>query len=92
MNARYPLAALGALVLLGVSFAHAADGPPRRVIEERPFGGPPPQKRSMGKPWSTSCKTPSLTCRLKKSKQVGSTCSCPGSDGKDVAGVIQEPK
>jgi hypothetical protein len=92
MNARRLLAAVGALALLGLSvpIAHAADGVPRRVIEERPFGGPPPQRRSMGKAWSTSCKTPALTCKLEKSQEVGSACACPGSDGKDVAGVIQE--
>jgi hypothetical protein len=92
MNARCPLAALGALVLLSLSplsLAHAADGPPRRVIEERPFGGPPPQRRSMGKPWSTSCKTPSRTCKLAKSKEVGSACSCKASDGAETAGVVQ---
>ena len=98
MNTRCPLAAVGALVLLSLcplSLARAADGaaPPRRVIEERPFGGPPPQRRSMGnKSWNTSCKTPSLTCKLAKAQEVGSACSCPGSDGKELAGVIQEPK
>jgi hypothetical protein len=96
MNARLALAAVGALVLLGLCLplAHAADGaaPPRRVIEERPFGGPPPQRRSMGKAWSTSCKTPSLDCKLEKSQEVGSVCACPGSDGKEVAGVIEEAK
>jgi hypothetical protein len=96
MNARCPLAALGALVLLSLSplsLAHAADGgaPPRRVIEERPFGGPPPQRRSMDpKAWGTACKTPSISCTLAKSQQVGTACSCPGSDGKALAGVTEQ--
>jgi hypothetical protein len=95
MNARCLSAAVAAVALCGLSLpAPAADpGLPRRTIDERPFGGPPPQRRSMdGKAWSTSCKTPSLTCKLEKARQVGSACSCPGSDGKEAAGVIELPK
>jgi len=103
MRVRRPLAAVGALLACGLSLAHAADGtgsgagtPPRRLIDERPFGGPPPQQhRSLGgKPWSTSCKTPSIACTVAKAQEVGSACACPGSDGKDAAGVIEdtEPK
>jgi hypothetical protein len=99
MAAWRALTAVGVLVV-GTSLVHAADGsgpfggpPPRRSVEERPFGGPPPQRRSLdGKPWGTSCKTPSVTCKLSKSQQVGSACSCPGSDGKDVTGVTESGK
>jgi hypothetical protein len=45
-----------------------------------------------GKAWATSCKTPAATCKLSKAQQVGSTCSCPGSDGKAASGVVEEPK
>jgi len=89
------MAALAALALCGTSLAaHAADstGLPRRSVEERPFGGPPPQRRSMGEKWGTSCKTASATCKLAKSQKVGSECSCPGSDGKTAAGKVEESK
>jgi hypothetical protein len=89
-----PMAAIAALALCGTSYAaYPADtGVPRRSVEERPFGGPPPQRRSMGEKWGTSCKTPSATCKLAKSQKVGSDCSCPGSDGKSAAGVIEDSK
>jgi hypothetical protein len=88
---------IAALALCSASFAaYAAEGAgtlPRRTIEERPFGGPPPQRRSMdGKVWATSCKTPAATCKLSKAQQVGSPCSCPESDGKAASGVVEEPK
>jgi hypothetical protein len=92
MNCRRPTAAVVALALslCGAAFAaYAADtGVPRRSVEERPFGGPPPQRRSMDGKWGTSCKTPSATCKLSKSQKVGSDCSCPGGDGK----VVEESK
>jgi hypothetical protein len=44
------------------------------------------------KVWGTSCKTPSLSCKLEKAQQVGSACACPGRDGKEAAGVIEQPK
>ena len=100
MNVWGPIAALATLGLCSVSLvASAADNsgpfggppPPQRSVEERPFGGPPPMRRSMDrKPWGTTCKTPAATCKLSKSQQVGSACSCPGSDGK--AGVVEENK
>jgi hypothetical protein len=97
MNFRCLAAAVAAVALCAVSLpAPAADTPgmPRRTIDERPFGGPPPQRRSMDptKVWGTSCKTPSLSCKLEKAQQVGSACACPGSDGKEAAGVIEQPK
>jgi hypothetical protein len=45
-----------------------------------------------GKVWATSCKTPATSCKLSKAQQVGSTCSCPGSDGKAASGVVEELK
>ena len=97
MRARGLLAALAAALLwISLPSAQAADGatPPNRVIDERPFGGPPPQHRSLEpKPWGTTCKTPSIACTLAKSQQVGSACSCPGSDagsdGRGIAGVTE---
>ena len=89
-----PMAAIAALALCGLSFpVYAADpGVPRRSVEERPFGGPPPQRRSMGKPFGTSCKTPAATCKLEKSREVGSACSCPGGEGKTLSGVVEDSK
>jgi hypothetical protein len=45
-----------------------------------------------GKAWGTSCKTPATSCKLSKAQQVGSTCLCPGSEGKEASGVVEKPK
>jgi hypothetical protein len=94
MTSRRPIAAVVALALCGVSFtAYAADTPGVRSVEERPFGGPPPMRRSMDrKAWGTTCKAKTDTCKLAKSQQVGSDCSCPGKDGKSVTGKVEESK
>jgi hypothetical protein len=50
---------------------------PRRQIEERPFGGPPPSGRAastIGK----KCKTPVKTCELNKPRPIGRKCICWG--------------
>ena len=88
------MAAVMALALCSVSFTvYAADTPGVRSVEERPFGGPPPMRRSMDrKAWGTTCKATSDTCKLAKSQQVGSDCSCTGKDGKSVTGKVQETK
>jgi hypothetical protein len=60
---------------------------PPDTTMERPFGGPPPPKsRKMERPKGTTCKTPTITCELPKAQSVGTTCSCPGSDGKPIKG------
>ena len=95
-----PVAAVAALALCSLSFpaAYAADGmgdrpfggpPPPRQVEERPFGGPPPQRRSLQPKTGTSCKTPAVTCKLQNAQPIGGACSCPGSDGKPVSGVVE---
>ena len=89
MRSLRPAFAVGVLALCGVSFfaAYAAD-----VTNERPFGGPfPPKKRGMDRtPKATNCKTPTITCKLQKAQPVGADCSCPGSDGKPIAGKVIE--
>jgi hypothetical protein len=93
------VAAVGGLALCGISFiaAHAAEGTGGdpsllRLVQERPFGGPPPPKsRKMDRvPKGTSCKTPSVTCKLQKAQPVGAACSCSGSDGEPIAGKVVE--
>jgi len=63
-----------------------------RLAQERPFGGPlPPKKRSLTPaPSGTTCKTPATICKLRETQPVGDACSCPGSDGKPVAGSVVE--
>ena len=77
------LAAIGALLVLGISFSFAAD-----VTSERPFGGPfPPKKRGMERT-GTTCKTPAITCKFPDAQPIGSECFCQGSDGKPVKGKV----
>lgn len=87
------MAALATILSFGawVAVALGADNrerpfggpPPSRSSEERPFGGPPPSQRSIksGKTCQTSA---GGTCRLEKPRQVGSTCTCEGTQGKVV--------
>ena len=88
------MAAVAALALCSVSLAaYAADKPAIRSVEERPFGGPPPMRRSMDrKGWGTTCKTQADACKLAKAQQLGSACSCAGNDGKSVTGTVGESK
>ncbi len=88
------MVAVAALALCSVSWAaYAADKPGVRSVEERPFGGPPPMRRSMDrKAWGTTCKTSADACKLAKSQQVGSDCSCTAKDGKSVTGKVEETK
>jgi hypothetical protein len=53
--------------------------PPGRQMEERPFGGPPPNLRKP-KRYSKKCKTKQGTCALKKEELLGGKCACPGRD------------
>jgi len=93
-------AVVTAIAFLGLAGAALAAGeaerplggqpqPPQRT-EERPFGGPPPSKRSMqpvndGK----TCRTAVGTCRLESAKPAGSDCSCPGSAGQGPGGKVE---
>jgi len=79
-------AAFCALLICALPFAHAAD-----VRVERPFGGPPPPK-SRTEPAARGffCKTPAVTCKLKKAQPLGRACSCPRPGGEPVSGKVVE--
>jgi hypothetical protein len=82
-----PLLAVSLVLLCALSFAHAAD-----VRVERPFGGPPPPKSRGTEPATRGslCKTPTVTCKLKKPQRLGRTCSCPRPGGEPVTGKVVE--
>jgi hypothetical protein len=77
--------AAGVLALCGMALvaAQAADG-----TDERPFGGPLPLTRKMERPKGTSCKTPTITCKLQSAQLLGTVCACAGGDGKPVSGNV----
>jgi hypothetical protein len=100
MRRLHLVAAVGALTLCSVSFiaAYADEGtapfgrPLLRLVQERPFGGPPPpQRRALErKARGTICKTPAVTCKLQNAQPVGGACSCSGRDGEAVPGTVVE--
>ena len=50
---------------------------PDRNVEERPFGGPPPNNRSLPK-LGKKCQTSIQVCDLTKRQTLGSDCQCSG--------------
>jgi hypothetical protein len=98
MRSLRPLALVWTLALCSDSFiaAYAGEGAVDRsllyLVQERPFGGPPPpQRRSLErKARGTICKTPAITCKLQNAQPVGGACSCSGGDGQAVPGVVVE--
>ena len=63
----------------------AGEVAPRRAIEERPFGGPPPRSLKLSK----TCKTAKTTCELKNPTPVGATCSCAGGSKQGTEGKVE---
>jgi hypothetical protein len=82
-----PTVAVCALLFCALSFAHAAD-----VRVERPFGGPPPPKSRGTEPATRGsfCKTPTVTCKLKKAQPLGRACSCPRPGAEPLSGKVVE--
>jgi hypothetical protein len=50
----------------------------RRQVDERPFGGPPPNNRDL-RTSGNRCKTPLRTCELKRQQPIDSRCTCWGA-------------
>jgi hypothetical protein len=84
MKALHPVVAIAVLMLCGgIPFADAAD-----VTNERPFGGPFPPKRRGIERTGTTCKTPSIICKVPEAQPIGSDCFCRSSDGKLIKGKV----
>jgi hypothetical protein len=94
-----PMAAMAAVAGVAFSVASlAADkevgspgvAPPQRTAEERPFGGPPPNSRSL-KPVKTGrkCATAASVCELTVARPVAADCTCPEGDSKGAKGKVE---
>jgi hypothetical protein len=67
-----------------------AGAAPQRGTEERPFGGPPPNSRSLRpKKQGTTCRTAVGTCRLGKAETLGAACACPAGAGVPTPGKVE---
>jgi hypothetical protein len=91
------IAAIAAIIVLGVAVGKAADQPnldssrvpppPQATTEESPFGGPPPKKRGVK---GAKCKTAQGVCAIDPPQPIGGSCTCSGPDGGAAQGRVEK--